>query len=79
MLPEQCEELTSNGQMILVLLQFGAYREILGCDGAIPASKRNTSRNLFFDFLFVELSEPYTFGGLTLNVAPPAYLTSLDM
>lgn len=63
MLPEQCEELTSNGQMILVLLQFGAYREILGCDGAIPA----------------KLSEPYTFGGLTLNVAPPAYLTSLDM
>lgn len=27
--------------MILVLLQFGAYREILACDGAEPASKLN--------------------------------------
>ena len=39
MKPEQCDELTSNAQMIMVLLQFGAYREILGCEGAVPASE----------------------------------------
>ena len=51
MLPEQCEELTSNGQMILVLLQFGAYREILACDGAVPASKRDKRLFEFHSFL----------------------------
>ena len=37
--PEECDQLTSNAQMILVMLQFGAYREVLGCEGATPASE----------------------------------------
>ena len=37
---EQSDELTSHCQMMLVLIQFGAYREVLGCEGAEPISKR---------------------------------------
>ena len=29
--------------MILVMLQFGAYREVLGCEGADPASEYDAS------------------------------------
>jgi interleukin enhancer-binding factor 2 len=63
LLPVQCEELTSHAQRILVLLQFGAYREVLACDGCSPA----------------KFSVPYSFGELTLDVSPPAYLTALNI
>jgi len=54
---QECDELTRNAQMILQMLHFGAYREVLAVDGATP----------------VKFTEPYSFGSVTLNVPVPAY------
>lgn len=55
--PEESDKITRNAQMILQMLNFGAYREVLAVDGATP----------------VKFTEPYTFGNITLSPPQPAY------
>lgn len=54
--PHECDELTRNAQTILMMLSYGAYREVLAVEGASP----------------VKFNEPYSFGGVTLDIAAPA-------
>ena len=55
--PEHSDELTTHCQLILVMIQFGAYREVLGCEGAEPISEwagprvYNEDQTLLLSFL----------------------------
>ena len=75
--PEHSDELTTHCQLILIMLQFGANSEVLGCEEAEPISEWAgqgvyTEDQPLPDSILL-LRVQYSLGNVTLNPPPPAY------